>query len=165
MSRRSPTTSPEDPARRVFERAVKMLESRARSARDLRKRLILKGEPEALVDQAIARLIELRYLDDAAYARMVARGKIEGSGWSGHRLRQELWKRGVDRTIAEDALREVSGELEETQDAQLEKLALKQAVKLRDAEPLARRRRLVAYLARRGYDLDDVLKVVNRVLA
>ena len=141
-----------------------MLESRARAARDLRRRLIMKGEPEALVDKAIARLIELRYLDDAAYARMVARGKIEGAGWSGHRLRQELFRRGVDRTVAEDALREVSGELEDTQDAQLEKLARKRAAQLKDDDSVARRRRLTAYLARRGYDMDDVLKVVRRVL-
>ena len=141
-----------------------MLESRARSARDLRKRLILKGEPAALVDKAIARLIELRYLDDAEYARAVARSRIEGSGWSGHRLRQELWKRGINRGVAEEALREVGEEMEETQDAQLEKLARKRAATLKDEEPVARRRRLTAYLARRGYDLEDVLKVVARVL-
>lgn len=141
-----------------------MLESHARSARDLRKRLILKGEPAALVDKAIVRLIELRYLDDAAYARMVARSKIENAGLSGHRLRQELFRRGIDRTVAEDALREVSEEMEDTQDAHLEKLARKRAERLRDEEPVAARRRLVSYLARRGYDLEDVLKVVRRVL-
>ena len=141
-----------------------MLEARARSARDLRRRLIMKGEPEELVDQAIARLTELRYLDDPGFARLLARSKIENSGWSTRRLRQEMWKQGVDRATAEDALREVGEELSETRDAALERLARKRAAVMHDLPDDDRRRRLTGFLARRGYEINDVKRVVDLVM-
>ena len=141
-----------------------MLEARARSARDLRRRLVMKGEPEELADQAIARLLELGYLNDPGFARLLARSKIENSGWSTRRLRQEMWKQGVDRTTAEDALREVGEELSETRDAALERLARKRAGVMHDLPDDDRRRRLTGFLARRGYEINDVKRVVDMVM-
>ena len=166
MRRRPRSSADDEPsARSVFERAVAMLAARARTAKDLRRRLIMKGEPAALVDEAIVRLTELGYLDDAAYALMVARGKATDAGWSGHRLRRELRRRGVGREETESAVREVGDEMGPAQDERLEALARKRGRQLDGDDPRAARRRLVAYLGRRGYDLDDVLRVVAKVLA
>ena len=141
-----------------------MLEARARSARDLRRRLVMKGEPEELVDKAIVRLTELRYLDDGAFALMVARGKAVDAGWSGHRLRQELRRRGVDRDKTDAAIREVEAELGPAQRDILDSLARKRASQLGDLDPEIRKRRLVSFLARRGYPLGDVMAAVQRAL-
>ena len=55
-------------SREALEAAVKMLARRARSEAEVRAQLERKGLAGAAVDDAIARLKELRYLDDEAFA-------------------------------------------------------------------------------------------------
>ena len=48
-------------------------------------------------------------------------------------------------------------------DAVIDRVAKKKLVQLGDLEPLVLRRRLFAFLARRGYDLDEIKAVVTRL--
>src|SRR5438874_763095 len=73
---------PAAPKRSTYERALDMLEARARGSDELRRRLLTKGEPAADVDAAIARLTESGVLDDANYARQMTRSKALGAGQS-----------------------------------------------------------------------------------
>ena len=84
-----------------------MLETRARSVFELRRALIKKGEPAAEVDAAVERLRNAGLLDDAAYARQLARSKAMGPGQSRRRIAQELARRGVARDLGDKAIAEV----------------------------------------------------------
>ncbi|MFL5558330.1 MAG: hypothetical protein ACJ794_06860 [Gemmatimonadaceae bacterium] len=44
-------------------------------------------------------------------------------------------------------------------------MATKKLAQLGDLEPLVLRRRLFAFLARRGYDLDEIKSVVSRLVS
>ena len=139
----------------TYDRALAMLAVRGRPARELRRRLVQKGEEAVHVDAAIARLEANGLLDDRAYAVQSSRSKL-AAGVSRRRVRDELTRRGVDRTLADEAVAEVAEEdAVDERDAALT-AARRKVATLGRTEPLARRRRLYAFLARRGFAADDI---------
>jgi len=150
--------------RSTYERALDMLEARARGSAELRRLLLRKGEPEADVGAAIERLTRAGLLDDASYARQVARSKALGSGLSRRRIQQELVRRGVDRALTSEAIDEVFRDEGVDDGASIERAARKKLRTLARVDEPTRKRRLYAYLARRGYDGDDITRVIAIVL-
>ena len=149
----------------TFDRALNMLAFRARSASELRRLLIRKDEPADQVDLAIARLQTSGLLDDRSFARQFARSKAVGAGLSKRRVQQELSRRGVDRAVAKEAIDEVYIEERVDESESIERVARKKLRSLLKVDPPTRRRRLYGFLARRGYDGDDIAKVIRVVLA
>jgi regulatory protein len=145
----------------TFDRALAMLAARPRAARDLERMLVRKGEPAEYVASAIGRLIALGALDDAQYARQFIRAKIAGAGLSRRRLQSELWRRGVARDVIDAALAEVLVEDEVDEDAQIAQVAAKKLRTLRSLDAATTRRRLYAFLARRGYDGSAIRRVID----
>ena len=148
----------------VYDRALNMLASHGRSSRDLRKRLIQKGEPAPLVDQAIARLTTIGLLDDAQFARSLARSKAVGQGASKRRVQQEMFKRGVARDVADEAIAEVFEEEAVDESENAEAAARKKLRSLGGVDAETRRRRLYGFLARRGYAPDAIRETLEKVL-
>lgn len=145
----------------TYDRALDMLALRARSARELRRQLLRKGEPADQVDAVIARLHAAGFLDDGAFARQFARTKALGAGMSRRRIQQELARRGVERDIGERAIADVFEEEQLDESAVVEQAARKKLRSLKNLDEETRKRRLFAYLARRGYDLDDIKRAVQ----
>ena len=142
-----------------------MLEARARSVADLRRGLIRKGEPQADVDAAIERLRTAGLLDDANFARQLARSKALGAGHSRRRIGQELAKRGVERSVADAAVADVFDEEGVDESVSIDRVAQKKARSLGALDPTTRQRRLYAFLARRGYGSDAITAAIRRVLS
>jgi regulatory protein len=140
-----------------------MLERAPRSARDLRRKLLLKGEPEADVDTTIERLTAAGLLDDAAYARAFVRSKVSSQGFSRRRLQLELAKRGVAPEVAHAAIVEMLHDDDVDESANIERVARKKLRALKGLDQDTQQRRLFAYLARRGYDVDEVRAVMRTV--
>ena len=149
---------------RTFDRALDMLAFRGRATRELRLALLRKGEEEANVDHALERLLSMGLLDDAAYSRQYAHSKIMGPGYSRRRLQAELARRGVARDIADAAIAEALAEDDVDADAILERVATRKLRSLERLDEPTRRRRLYEFLARRGYDSDDIRRVMDRLL-
>lgn len=150
-------------AQRTYDRALDLLAVRGRAARDLARTLVRKGESRAHVDAAIARLEELGFLDDAAFARQFARAKLAGPGFSRRRLQAELARRGVARDVVDAALADVLADEEVDARGVIDRVAAKKLRTLAGLPRDVRRRRLYAFLARRGYDLDEIRAVVTRL--
>jgi regulatory protein len=151
----------ETAALHTFDRALAMLAARPRAARDLERMLVRKGEPAEHVASAIGRLIALGALDDAQFARQFIRARIAGAGLSRRRLQSELWRRGVARDVIDAALAEVMVEDEVDEDAQIAQVAAKKLRTLRSLDAATARRRLYAFLARRGYDGSAIRRVID----
>jgi regulatory protein len=149
---------------RTFDRALEMLAFRARATRELRTSLLRKGEDAANVDHALERLTAMGLLDDASYARQYAHAKIVGPGFSRRRLQAELAKRGVAREVADAAIADALAEDDVNSDAILERVAARKLRALQKEDPPTKRRRLYEFLARRGYDSDDIRRVMERML-
>lgn len=151
-------------ALQTYDRALNLLAFQARSARDLRRRLVQKGEPAEHVDRAIERLTAQGLLDDAQFARQLARSKVASQGASRRRLQQEMFKRGVAREVADEAIAEVYEDEQVDEGVLVEEVARKKVRSLAKLDPEARRRRLYAFLARRGYEGEAIRRAMRAVL-
>jgi regulatory protein len=146
----------------AYDRALNLLAFRARSARELQRRLVQKGVTAERADRVIAKLREAGLIDDADFARQLTRSKMS-TGTSRRRVHQELFKRGVPREVADEAVEQVVEE-EGLNDAEsIERIARKKWRTLHRLDDPTRRRRLFAFLARRGFDSDDVSRVVRQL--
>jgi len=148
----------------AYDRGLNMLVFQARSSRDLKRRLVQKGEQPEHAERAVERLVANGLLDDADFARQVARSKVVGQGASKRRLQQELFKRGVDREVADAAIGEVLSDESIDQGDIIERIARKKLRSLVGEDEGTRRRRLYAFLARRGYDSEAIRRALAAVL-
>jgi regulatory protein len=149
--------------RSTYEQALGFLEFRARSESELRRKLLQKGSPAAEVDEVVSRLRAQRLLDDDEFARQFARGKVLGAGASRRRIVLELTRKGVAREVADRA---VEG-LEENEgidpEAVIHRVAAKKWKSLSKLDDFTRKRRLYAFLARRGFDPDEIRSALDRL--
>ena len=159
----SPASSFDRRRRSTYDRALDLLALRSRSVAELRRKLIQKGEPAADVDEAIARLLDQRLLDDAEFARQFARSKVVGAGASRRRISAELARKGVARAVAEQAIDEL-GETEGIDlSAAIHRVAEKKWRSLSKLDSDTARRRLYAFLARRGFNPDEIRAAMTEV--
>ena len=125
----------------------------------------MKGARAEHADAAVARLTEAGFLDDAEFARQVARSRVAGRGDSRRRVAQVLAQKGVAREVVDEAVAEVFEDEAVDEDALVEAQARKKLRTLGAMDAPTRRRRLWAFLARRGHDGDAIRRVLGRVLA
>ena len=74
------------------------------------------------------------------------------------------FKRGVERDVADEAVSEVLADQNVDMIAVAERVARKRLPSLARGDPQSRRRRLYAFLARRGHDSETIRTVMDRVL-
>ena len=86
--------------------AARFLETRSRSVAETRRRLTDAGYPPPLIEEVVAHLVELGYLDDAAFARAWVESRDRAHPRGEAALRRELALKGIDREVAEAALEE-----------------------------------------------------------
>ena len=147
----------------AYNYALNLLAARPYSSSALRRKLIQKEYPAADTDDVIRRLLDNGLLNDAKYAEQYARSKMLSTGASKRRLTQDLYRKGIKGDAATIAIDNVIEQDEIDPAAQIERVARKKLAQLGDLEPIVLRRRLFAFLARRGYDLDDIKLVVSRL--
>lgn len=148
----------------VLDKALDLLAVRARSSRDLRIRLRRAGAPDAEITWAIDRLLAQGFLDDAAYARQVARSKALSGGVSRRKVINVLRQRGVAAEVASAAIDATLAEVDLDEHGAALAAAQKRLRALTSLDPSTRRQRLYAFLARRGYENDVVRRVIKEVL-
>lgn len=141
---------------------LKALERRNFSIGELRRRLRQKGHPPAAIDYAIHRAEGLKLLDDAAFAVHYVQSRA-GRGRGPSRLRQDLRALSVAEPHIEAALKVQWPEPETALDLAAS-LAARRARQLGAVPRDAKRRRLLGYLARRGFSGSRVAELVRRIL-
>ena len=149
-------------AEAAFRTLLRALERRSFARADLGRRLIRKGHPRIAVEAAIERAFGLGLLDDAAFALTYVQTRAaRGRGPS--RLTRDLLAMGVERSVIDRAL---AAEWPEGSDRSRVPLALaaKRAAQLGDLPRPVKRRRVLAYLARRGFSGRDITDMVARVV-
>jgi regulatory protein len=149
-------------AEAAFRTLLRALERRSFARADLGRRLIRKGHPRPAVEAAVERACALGLLDDAAFALSYVQTRAaRGRGPS--RLTRDLLAMGVERGLIDRAL---AIEWPEGSDRSRVPLALaaKRAAQLGDLPRPVKRRRVLAYLARRGFSGRDITDLVARVV-
>ena len=146
----------------AFRAALRALERRAHGERELAQKLERKGHQRIAIAPAIERLCGLGLLDDAAFARAYVRAKSE-RGRGPIRLRHDLSFLGISREIYERAIAELNEGIDDPLQRPRELIA-KRMRQLASLPVEARRRRLVAYLGRRGYRGSEARSLVEEAL-
>jgi regulatory protein len=143
-----------------FDSSLKILALRDHSEAELRRKLAGKGYEEQGIEESVARLKELGYLDDLRFARFFASSSLRNGRGYGGRLKMELARRGVDAGIVSDVLAELSAEYDERE-------LLAQLIERRYAgfDPASasekEKRKVVGYLQRRGFSLSAIFAVLK----
>jgi regulatory protein len=148
----------------AYEYALKLLNARSYTARSLLRKLTQKGIPPEDAQAVLDRLEASGLVNDAKYAQQYARTKVLMSGASKRRVVQDLRRKGIAQRVADDAIAAVFADEEIDPAALAEKTARKKLKQMGDLEPLVLRRRLFGFLARRGYELEDIKRAVEKVL-
>ena len=145
----------------AYNYALNLLAARPYSSSALRRKLGQKEYDAADADDAIRRLLDNGLLNDAKFAEQFARSKMLSTGASKRRLTQDLYRKGIKGDVATQAIANVVEQDEIDPAAVIERVARKKLAQLGDLEPFVLRRRLFGFLARRGYDLDEIKRVVS----
>ena len=138
------------------QQALKILERRDVSRKMLLDKLTEKGISNTDAEEVADWLCGLGVVNDERYAGLVVR-HYAAKGYGRRRIRDELYRRGIDREFWDGAL----AELPETDDA-VDRLL---SVRLRGAVSPEALQRAQGYLLRRGYSWDEVCAATERYLS
>jgi regulatory protein len=142
------------------ERALGLLAVRARSRRELERRLLRVGFEAEEVTEVLERLERVGLVDDLAFARQVAEHAF-GVKRSGRRaVVSSLLAAGVAPDIIEATVSDVGDE-----DERADELARSRAARLGSVDPAKAFSRLTSLLVRRGYSPEVARQAARRSLA
>ncbi len=152
-------TSPSSGSRNEpLQYALKLLNIRGRSIRELSFRLKRKGFSEKEIEDTISYLLERGFLDDRILARELISYCQDVKGYGVRGVREFLKKRGIENHIIE----EMTSEIQEDVNTAL-KIARRYYEHNRQKPSDVLRRRLYGYLYRRGYSHSTVHEVLKRL--
>ena len=137
------------------QRALKILERRDVSRKMLLDKLTEKGIAETDAVEVADWLCGLGVVDDERFAGLVVR-HYAAKGYGERRIREELYRRGIDRDLWDAAL----DELPETDDT-IDRLL---GTRLRGDTSPESFQRAQGYLLRRGYSWDEIRAATERYL-
>jgi regulatory protein len=149
-------------AEAAYRTVLRALERRPHARADLGRRLLRRGLAADAVEAALARADRAGLLDDVAFARHYVATRAErGRGPS--RLVRDLLGMGVARSCIDQAIAEQWPD-DADRRALPAALAAKRAAQLGGLARPVKRRRLLAYLARRGFTGREAVEAVAGVL-
>jgi regulatory protein len=135
------------------EKALEYLSRRPMSRKELKDKLLQKGEDEDIAEYCVQWLSDNGLLDDESYAASVAR-HYAAKGYGQGRVRTELSRRGINRELWSDAVEQMPDN-----SSKLDKFI---AARLKDPEDKAQVRKVTAALYRRGYSWEDIRSAMSR---
>lgn len=143
----------------AMEKAVALLATRARTEQEIATALRQNAYPEEAIARVMARLLEAGYLSDSAFAEQWASSRA-AKGLGTRRIRMELRQKGIESDEIDHALSHMD-------DALLREGAWKAAQKAARGKDLslpAERQKVLAALARRGFDYSLAKACLQRLL-
>ena len=150
--------SPKNP-KSLHERALGLLAVRARSKRELERRLLQAGFDRDEVQDELARLEDVGLIDDHAFARQLIEHQA-GTRLAGDRvIRSALAQKGVAPEVAGAMLQELGDDEERAAE-----LASARAGRFRGLDPATGFSRLSSFLMRRGYAPNVARRAARRAL-
>lgn len=144
---------------RAVATAMRALEQRIQTNRELRIRLQRKGFEAETIDAALERLTDYGYLNDERFAELWIENRLEYRPRGKRMLEQELRQKGIDRQTIDDTI----GALDI--DDQSAALAVARK-RLRNFETLPideQKKKLTGVLARRGFDYGTIRSTLETV--
>ena len=143
------------------ERALGLLAVRARSRRELERRLLQAGFDPEEVDDVLQRLERVGLVDDEAFARQVIEHGFTNKKAGRRAVVTTLTAAGVSADIITAAIDRDGGDEEE----RAQELAEARAGRMRSLDPSKAYQRLTSLLVRRWYDPDVARRAARKALS
>lgn len=149
-----------DEKQRAYVQALKYLERKQRTRKELADRLKEKEISQSVIEQALQRLEQEGLINDELYAKQWASQRIssqrKGRAW----VRQELRQKGVDKSLISEALDEVS------QEQEFESCLIVGRKKWNQTrgELMDKKRKTGSFLMRRGFSGEHVRRAINQFI-
>jgi regulatory protein len=165
MTASCPPPSTSEPSREEQARAfcLRLLTARARTRAELAGQLAKRGYPDDVSTRVLDRLSDVGLVDDAGFAEQWVHSRRANAGKGKRALAAELHTKGVDSDVITSVLGGINPAAERGRAEQLVRTRLRRE-KLSDDDARVSRR-LVAMLARRGFDQTVAYDVVSAELA
>ena len=133
------------------QKAYRLLSMRPHSEKELAKKLRDKGFPEAVIKEALEKLHDLKYLDDASFAMQQARNLAVNRLWGDRRISDSLREKGIAAGLIAQAIAAARRELPQDEAAAI--LIRKKT----DRTDRKTKQRIFASLMRRGFPTGLIL--------
>jgi regulatory protein len=143
--------------------AYRLLNFRPRSEQELREKLRNRGYSKDIISHIVSDLKSRALIDDYVFAQLWTKSRLQDSGHSLFRIRQELIAKGITREIIEDILAQGGQDFDELDIAV--KLISKRVTLVRNIEKDKAMQRLYSYLKRRGFSSNIIYKAINEAYA
>lgn len=152
MIREKKELTPQD----AKEKALRLLEFRSHSEKELRDKLLRAGAKEEDLPPIFEFLREYSFLNDSEYAKKLASDLQNLNKFGKRRIRDELKSRGIYGEDLENAMLELSDEEEE-------KLLPLMERKLGGDFEKKNIDRAIRYFVYRGYSFDDIKSTIEQI--
>ncbi len=148
-------------SRSAEEDAVRLLARRARSSGELRRELASLGHDASDVEAVVLDCESSLYLDDLGLARVLSEGLRARKRASRAQIRVKL----RERLLPDGIIEEVLGELDDDEENELLRQAAgERARKMSGLDRQTAERRLLGFLARRGWSGERAVRVAREAL-
>lgn len=144
---------------RAVSTAMRALEQRMQTSRELRTRLQRKGFEPPAIDAALERLTNYGYLNDERFAELWIENRQAHRPRGKRMLEHELRQKGIDRQIVEETV----GSMEIDDRAAALQVANKQLRRFESLPLPEQKRKLTGILARRGFDFGVIRATLETV--
>jgi regulatory protein len=148
----------EETRQAAFQQALRLLSFRPRSEAEIEKKLNDKGFDAKVSAYVIQRLTEEGYLGDLSFAKTWVENRSTFRPRSRRMLKYELRQKGVAEEHIESALESVKDEPDLAYQA-----GIRYAARLADLDRETFRKRLGAFLGRRGFSYGTLAPVVSQI--
>jgi regulatory protein len=138
--------------------AFLLLKYRQRSRKELETRLKLRKFPADVIEEVVDSLAGKGFVDDTAFAKAWIASRA-GQRFGQRRIRQELRVKGVAPEVIDQGLRALQEFSPEAETVRV--LAEEKFRKLKDLDSQTAKRRIYAYLLRRGFPPETVIDILN----
>ena len=140
----------------------RILARRIYTGKEIRDKLIERGYIDTVIQEVIATMERYGYVNDEVYAEEWIQSRMKSKPKGKIALRQELARKGIDKSIIENALGQAFDGSSES-DMALELAQRKISSYSRD-EPAVARRKLQGFLLRRGFGYEAVKDAIEQVM-
>ena len=135
---------------------LRLIAYRPRTEAEVRDRVRQRFD-SALAERVVESLRQAALLDDSEFARRWAESRLDRNPRSASAIRREIAARGVEVSVAAEAVRDVDDE------ESAYRAASKHARRLSKVDLPTFRRRLWAYMSRRGYASSVIRSTIDRI--
>ncbi|HAA55305.1 MAG TPA: hypothetical protein DCE42_11150 [Myxococcales bacterium] len=134
-----------------------------RTEHEVRKKLKGKEFAAWIINDVVARFIDLGYINDESYARAYVRSRLKNQGYGPQRIRMDLKKKGVAEDLVEQGLETYQHDDDALDTAKRHASRRWMNLLQKERDPRKRSKKLMDFLVRRGFDFETTRNILDEI--